>query len=79
MGVVMESHAEVLRREDLRNVPKPRETFEVSELWRLHHSIVKRLTLGQGDPEIAHALGVSEQMVASTRSSNIVQQGALNG
>lgn len=49
-------------------------TFEVNEMWELHHEIVRRLMLGQKNVDIARALNVSEQMVSYTRNSKVVQK-----
>ena len=48
-------------------------TFEVNEMWELHHEIVRMLTLGHNNAFIARALGVSPQMVSYTRNSKVVQ------
>jgi len=64
---------EAPREPDQRRTPGERKTFEVNEMWELHHEIVRRLVLGQKNREIAHALNVSEQMVSYTRNSKIVR------
>ena len=51
-----------------------RKTFEVSEMWELHHEIVRRLVLGQKNSEIAKALNVTPVMVSYTRNSKVVQK-----
>jgi len=51
-----------------------RKTFEVNELWELHHEIVRRLVLGQKSTEIARALNVSKAMVSYTKNSKVVQK-----
>lgn len=49
-------------------------TFEVNEMWELHHEIVRRLVLGQKNADVARALNVSEQMVSYTRNSKVVKK-----
>ena len=51
-----------------------RKTFEVSEMWELHHEIVRRLVLGQKNSEIAKALNVTPVMVSYTRNSKVVKK-----
>ena len=51
-----------------------RKTFEVNELWELHHEIVRRLVLGQKSTEIARALNISKAMVSYTKNSKVVQK-----
>ncbi len=63
------------REPDQRRV-KPneqRKTFEVNEMWEMHHEIVRRLLLGQKNREIAKALRVSEAVVSYTRNSKVVK------
>jgi hypothetical protein len=48
-------------------------TFEVSELWEVHHEIVRRLLLGQKNADIARDLGISRQMVSYVRNSPVVR------
>ena len=50
-----------------------RKTFEVNEMWEMHHEIVRRLLLGQKNRDIARALGVSEPVVSYTRNSKVVK------
>lgn len=51
-----------------------RKTFEVNEMWELHHEIVRRLVLGQKNSEIAKALNVTPVMVSYTRNSKVVRK-----
>ena len=48
-------------------------TYEVDEMWEVHHEIVRRLVLGQKPKSIADDLGVSTSMVAYTRNSPVVR------
>jgi len=61
------------REPDARKTDE-RKTFEVSEMWELHHEIVRRLVLGQKNVEIAKALNVSQAMISYTRNSKVVQK-----
>lgn len=61
------------REPDLRKTTE-RKTFEVSEMWELHHEIVRRLVLGQKNSEIAKALNVTPVMVSYTRNSKVVRK-----
>lgn len=47
--------------------------FEVSELWEVHHEIVRRLVLGQKNAGIARDLNVSPTMVSYVRNSPVVR------
>jgi len=53
---------------------KDRKTFEVSEMWDLHHEIVRRLVIGETNAEISRSLGVSKQMISYTRNSKVVRR-----
>lgn len=61
------------REEDKRRSKGPRKTFEVNEMWELHHEIVRRIVIGQTNRDIARSLGVSEPMVSYTRNSKVCQ------
>jgi len=56
-----------------RKPNEERKTFEVNEMWEMHHEIVRRLLLGQKNREIAKSLSVSEQVVSYTRNSKVVR------
>ena len=47
--------------------------FEVSEMWEVHHEIVRRLVLGQKNADIARDLKVSPAMVSYVRNSPVVR------
>ena len=62
------------RGPDERRVdPSDKRTFEVSEMWDVHHEIVRRRLLGQKVVNIAKDLGVSEAMVSYTVNSPVVK------
>ena len=62
------------REEDLRRVPgHERKTFEVQEMWQVHHEIVRMKILGFKATEIAEKLNVSAQMVSYTLNSQVVK------
>ena len=48
-------------------------TFQVNEMWEIHHEIVRRLVLGQRPVNIAKALNVSNQMIAYVKNSPVVK------
>jgi len=60
--------------DERRVAPDKKRTFEVSEMWDVHHEIVRRLLIGQKVVNIARDLGVSEAMVSYTRNSPIVRE-----
>jgi len=47
--------------------------FEVSDMWEVHHEIVRRLVLGQKAVDIARDLNISGQMVSYVRNSPVVK------
>jgi len=63
------------REEDQRRSVKgdERKTFEVSEMWEMHHEIVRLLVLGMSNVDICKILGVSQPMVSYTRNSKVVK------
>lgn len=63
------------RGADLRKAgPNGRtKTWNVSEMWELHHEIARRVVLGQKNVVIAEALGCTPQTVSNVRNSPIVQ------
>jgi len=62
------------RGPDERRVdPDKKRTFEVSQMWEIHHEIVRRLLIGQKVVNIAKDLGISEATVSYTRNSPIVR------
>jgi len=62
------------REVDRRRKPETRRTFEVAEMWEVHHEICRRLLLGQKASHIAEDLGVSKAMVSYVRNSRVVQE-----
>ena len=56
-----------------RNNGEDRKTFEVSEMWEMHHEIVRLLVLGMKNVEICKILHVSQPMVSYVRNSKIVK------
>jgi len=62
------------RGPDERRVdPSKKRTFEVSEMWDVHHEIVRRLLIGQKVVNIAKDLNISEATVSYTRNSPVVR------
>ena len=63
------------REEDQRRTKngEERKTFEVSEMWEMHHEIVRLLVLGMSNQDICKILGVSQPMVSYTRNSKVVK------
>jgi len=61
-------------RVDMRfSPPGEVKTFRVSKLWEIHHEIARRISLGEGNVEIAEALSVSPAMVSYTRNSKPIK------
>ena len=56
-----------------RNNGEDRKTFEVSEMWEMHHEIVRLLVMNLKPKEICDILGVSQAMVSYTRNSKVVK------
>ena len=56
-----------------RNNGEDRKTFEVSEMWEMHHEIVRLLVTGMKNVEVCKVLGVSPAMVSYVRNSKVVQ------
>jgi len=44
-------------------------TYNVKNLWEVHHEILRRLALGQTSTQISNALGVNKLTVSNTRNS----------
>ena len=60
--------------DERRVAPDKKRTYEVSEMWDVHHEIVRRLLIGQKVGNIAKDLKVSEAMVSYTRNSPVVRE-----
>ena len=56
-----------------RNNGEDRKTFEVNEMWEMHHEIVRLLVMGMKNVEICKLLGVSQPMVSYVRNSKVVK------
>jgi len=59
--------------DERRVVKSEKRAFEVSEMWEVHHEIVRRLVLGQKNADIARDLKVSPAMVSYVRNSPVVK------
>lgn len=53
---------------------KERKTWQVEQVWELHHEITRRIFLGQKNTVIAAAVGCDKQQVSNVRNSAIVQE-----
>lgn len=49
-------------------------SWEVSEIWDLHHQIKRRIFLGQKNVDIARALGCTKEQVSSVRNSPVIRE-----
>jgi len=56
-----------------RNNGEDRKTFEVNEMWEMHHEIVRLLVMGMKNVEICKVLNVSQPMVSYVRNSKVVK------
>ena len=56
-----------------RSNGEDRKTFEVSEMWEMHHEIVRHLVMGMKNVEICKILSVSPAMVSYVRNSKVVK------
>ena len=54
------------RRED--------KTYQVKQLWDIHHEIIRRLVIGQRSRQIAEDLNITPQTVSNVRNSPIVKR-----
>ena len=62
-------------RPDRRRVhPEQRKVHEPTHLWDLHHEILRRITLGQKNVDIAKALNCSAVTVSNIRNSQLGQE-----
>jgi len=61
-------------REPDQRFKSDRKTFEVQQMWEVHHEIVRRLLLGQKGSHIARDLGVTPAMVSYVRNSSVVKE-----
>ena len=48
-------------------------SWEVSDMWDVHHQVKRRIFLGQKNVEIARMLGITKEQVSSIRRSPVVQ------
>ena len=60
-------------RESDQRFKSDRKTFEVQQMWEVHHEIVRRLLLGQKGSLIARDLGVTQGMISYVRNSSVVK------
>ena len=51
----------------------PKKTWQVSKIWESHEEIIRRMTLGQKNIEIASAMNISPAQVSNVRNSPIIQ------
>ena len=61
------------RGKDLRKKGRKR-TWQVENIWDLHHAIKRRVFLGQKNKEIAEALGCCPQTVSNVRNSPVIEE-----
>lgn len=48
-------------------------SWQVTDMWELHHAIVRQVFLGRKNTEIAKSLGCTPQQVSNVRNSKVVQ------
>ena len=69
------NYFEANRPPDRRFVPDaPRKTWQVSKIWDQHEEIIRRLTVGQKNVDIARAMDLTETQVSNVRNSPIIQE-----
>jgi hypothetical protein len=75
-ALAQEKYYETNRGSDLRRAPEGEgpKHWVVSEMWELHHEIVRLLVLGLKNTEIAAKLGCSTQTVSNVRNSPVAQE-----
>lgn len=58
---------------DKRFVEK-RQSYEIKQLWENHHQILRLISLGMKNTEIASELNISSQTVSNVRNSALAQE-----
>ena len=48
-------------------------TWQVNELWEMHHEVIRLLMFGMKNVDIARRIGCTEQQVSNIRNSPVVQ------
>jgi len=64
----------VFGRENRRQVPELRRSFQIAELQERHHEVARRLVLGEKPKDIAKALNLCYQTIVSVKNSPILQE-----
>ncbi len=67
---------EALRENKLndRRFKERRESYDIKALWESHHQILRLVSLGLGNKEIAEELSITPQTVSNVRNSALAQQ-----
>jgi len=69
------NYSEERKQVDRRFVSsKPRRTWQVAKIWSQHEEIIRRLTLGQKNTEIASSMNLSKAQISNIRNSPIIQE-----
>jgi hypothetical protein len=69
------NYSEPREGRDRRFVPdRPKKTWQVAKIWDQHEEIIRRLTLGQKNTEIASSMNLSPAQVSNIRNSPIIQE-----
>jgi hypothetical protein len=61
-------------RKDDRFGPVLRKSWQVGQLWELHHEVIRMLLLGMKQCDIATRLGISDCQVSKIKNSQIVKE-----
>lgn len=48
--------------------------YNIQNLWELHHEIIRQISLGATNKEVAENLGISPQTVSNTRNSPLAKE-----
>jgi len=60
-------------RKDERFGPVLRKSWQVGQLWELHHEVIRMLLLGMKQCDIAERLGISDCQVSKIKNSQVVR------
>lgn len=52
---------------------KPKKTWQVAKIWEQHEEVIRRITLGQKNTEIASSMNLSPAQISNIRNSPIIQ------
>ena len=72
-SVEQKERYQVPYRKDERFGPVLKKTWQVGQLWELHHEVIRMLLLGMKQCDIASRLGITDCQVSKIKNSQVVQ------